>query len=121
MPTNERSARFDRDWESLSPGERDRFRRAVRNFVLDLASGSFRAGLRVKAVQGADGIFEMTWAPDGRATFQYGRGPSEGAHVIWRRVGSHREEGDLLFIPAMGTPIDGALVRELIDGDRHGR
>jgi AbrB family looped-hinge helix DNA binding protein len=32
-----------------------------------------------------------------------------------------REDGDLLFIPAMGTPIDGALVRELIDGDRHGR
>jgi hypothetical protein len=89
MPTYERSARFDRDWENLSADERDRFRRAVRNFVQDLASGSFRAGLRVKAVQGADGIFEMTWAPDGRATFQFGRGAGADTHVIWRRVGSH--------------------------------
>jgi AbrB family looped-hinge helix DNA binding protein len=32
-----------------------------------------------------------------------------------------REDGDLLVIPATGTPIDNALVRELIDADRHGR
>lgn len=32
-----------------------------------------------------------------------------------------REEGGLLFIPASGTPISAAAVRDLIDGDRHGR
>jgi AbrB family looped-hinge helix DNA binding protein len=32
-----------------------------------------------------------------------------------------REEGGLLVIPTTGAPIDGALVRELIDADRHGR
>jgi AbrB family looped-hinge helix DNA binding protein len=32
-----------------------------------------------------------------------------------------REDGGLLFIPAAGTPITGAAVRELIDADRHGR
>ena len=32
-----------------------------------------------------------------------------------------REKGDLLVIPAAGTPITGAAVRELIDADRHGR
>jgi AbrB family looped-hinge helix DNA binding protein len=32
-----------------------------------------------------------------------------------------RETAGLLFIPATGTSIDDALVRELIDGDRHGR
>ena len=32
-----------------------------------------------------------------------------------------REEGGLLFIPAAGTTITGETVRELIDGDRHGR
>jgi AbrB family looped-hinge helix DNA binding protein len=32
-----------------------------------------------------------------------------------------REEGDLLLIPAAGTPITTSLVRELIDADRHGR
>jgi hypothetical protein len=41
-------------------------------------------------VEGAEGIFEMTWAPDGRATFQYGQSIKAGEpHVIWRRVGSH--------------------------------
>jgi AbrB family looped-hinge helix DNA binding protein len=32
-----------------------------------------------------------------------------------------REEGGLLVIPATGARIDDALVRELIDADRHGR
>ena len=32
-----------------------------------------------------------------------------------------REEAGLLVIPATGTSIDDALVRELIDGDRYGR
>ena len=32
-----------------------------------------------------------------------------------------RDEGGLLVIPAGGDPIDSALVRELIDADRHGR
>lgn len=32
-----------------------------------------------------------------------------------------REDGGLLVIPAAGTPITGAAVRELIDADRHGR
>lgn len=35
-------------------------------------------------------MFEMTWAPDGRATFEYGEEQTEGEpHVIWRRVGTH--------------------------------
>ncbi|MEX2183658.1 MAG: AbrB/MazE/SpoVT family DNA-binding domain-containing protein [Chloroflexota bacterium] len=32
-----------------------------------------------------------------------------------------REEGDLLMIPSVGTPIDDAAVRDLIDADRHAR
>jgi len=31
----------------------------------------------------------MTWAPNGRATFQYGRSHGSGPHVIWRRFGTH--------------------------------
>ncbi len=58
--------------------------------MADLRAGRFRRGLRVKAVQGAAGIFEMTWAPDGRATFQYGEERRPGdRHVIWRRIGTH--------------------------------
>jgi hypothetical protein len=43
----------------------------------------------VKRIQGTDDIFEMTWAPDGRATFEYGTPEGSGAHVIWRRIGRH--------------------------------
>ena len=32
-----------------------------------------------------------------------------------------RDDGGLLFIPAAGTPINDAAVRELIDADRHKR
>ena len=32
----------------------------------------------------------MTWAADGRATFEYGDEVAEGEpHVLWRRVGTH--------------------------------
>ena len=49
------------------------FLAAVAQFVEDLrVGGPFRKGLRVKGVQGASGVFEITWADDGRATFQYG-------------------------------------------------
>ncbi len=32
-----------------------------------------------------------------------------------------KEERGLLFIPATGTQVTGAAIRELIDADRHGR
>jgi len=59
--------------------------------VHDLKTGQgFRKSLRVKGVQGHAGIFEMMWAPDGRATFAYGTSPIAGdVHIIWRRIGSH--------------------------------
>ena len=80
-----------RDYDDLSADEQRQFREAVAQFVEDLqAKRRFRKGLRVKGVRGSDGVFEMTWADDGRATFQYGNSIHEGeAHVIWRRVGSH--------------------------------
>lgn len=66
-----------------------RFRTAFSRFDADLAAGTFRRGLRVKRVQGTDSIFELSWAPDGRSTFEYGTPAGEGAHVIGRRIGRH--------------------------------
>ncbi|MGH3695333.1 MAG: hypothetical protein ACRDRX_15325 [Pseudonocardiaceae bacterium] len=44
----------------------------------------------MKSVQGWPGVWEMTWVPDGRATFEYGPEKHPGEpHVIWRRVGTH--------------------------------
>ena len=82
--------RFDRDWAGLTDAQRDLFRAAVVKFVADLRARSFRKGLRVKRVQGTAAIFEMTWAPDGRATFQFGDEVKKGEpHIIWRRIGTH--------------------------------
>jgi hypothetical protein len=90
VPTYEWLASFERDLGRLSSDERDLFQEAVTKFVEDLKSGCFRKGLRVKGLQSADGIFELTWANDGRATFQYGDPRLDGeAHIIWRRVGGH--------------------------------
>jgi hypothetical protein len=91
MPTYTKLPRFQKDFDQLSADDQELFRQAVEKFIEDLKRGrGFRPGLRVRGVQGAPGIYEMTWAPDGRATFNYGESLQEGeAHVVWRRVGSH--------------------------------
>jgi hypothetical protein len=91
MPTHEEEPLFWRDWAALSPVQRNQFSRAIQKIVADLRSmRRFRGGLRVKGVQGHPGIYEMTWASDGRATFSYGASPHSGdAHIIWRRIGTH--------------------------------
>lgn len=91
VPTYSWLARFGADFDALSERQQAAFLAAIEAFVADLSAGrGFRAGLRVKGVKGAVGIFEMTWAPDGRATFEYGAETVEGEpHIIWRRVGTH--------------------------------
>lgn len=91
MPTYQRLPRFDADWQKLADPERDRFRRAVRQFVDDLTAGRpFRSGLRVKRVRLTRDVFELTFAPDGRATWQYGSERRAGEpHIVWRRIGTH--------------------------------
>ncbi|MEO6349983.1 MAG: hypothetical protein ABIP53_04965 [Candidatus Limnocylindrales bacterium] len=89
MAWHERTTRFRRDWHGLVPEERNRFAVAFLKFDHDLAEGRFRVGLRVKRVQGTTGAFEMTWAANGRATFQYGEPESNEPHIVWRRIGTH--------------------------------
>ncbi|GHB29736.1 hypothetical protein [Streptomyces chryseus] len=95
MPTYETTPRFTTDLGRLTPEQRHRFRRTVAAFVDDLRTGGrFRAGLRVKRVQRASGIYELTWSmgtgPAGRATWEYGSAVRPGTpHVIWRRIGTH--------------------------------
>ncbi len=69
MPTYDVLESFRRDLEKLTPEQRNQ--------------------LRVP-VTGHDSIWELTWAADGRATFEFGaqRRPGE-AHVVWRRLGTH--------------------------------
>jgi hypothetical protein len=91
LPTFAWLARFRIDFDALTPAQQDAFLVAVTHLVEDLRSGTgFRSGLRVKGIRGATGIFELTWAHDGRATFEYGSRVVAGEpHIIWRRVGTH--------------------------------
>ena len=90
MPTHEERPQFRRDFDGLTREQQLAFLAALSRFIADLRRGHFRVGLRVKRVQGQAGVWEMTWAPDGRATFQYGAEVREGErHVIWRRIGTH--------------------------------
>ncbi|MGW2989763.1 hypothetical protein [Streptomyces goshikiensis] len=94
MPTYEALPRFTADLDRLTPEQRRRFRQTVAAFVDDLRTGRFRAGLRVKCVRCASGVYELTWSmgcgPAGRATWEYGPARRPGTqHVIWRRIGTH--------------------------------
>jgi len=91
MPTHEEEAQFLREFAALTSAQRARFLDAMRKMVNDLkAAQPFRPGLRVKGVQGHPGVFEMSWAPDGRATFHYGTPLRPGdSHIVWRRIGGH--------------------------------
>lgn len=91
MPTYAWLGWFRADFERLTTSQQAAFLIAVQHFAEDLQRDrTFRKGLRVKSIQGATGIFEMTWAANGQATFQYGDEVSRGEpHVVWRRVGTH--------------------------------
>lgn len=100
----ERTESFKSDYQRLSEVEREIFRAAARvfnaacdRFIETHDPSSWPAGLRVKGVVNAPGVFEMTWSfsgPDGRATWQWITvitvdGVSMPA-VRWRRLGGHK-------------------------------
>ncbi|MFE6459703.1 hypothetical protein ACFVP0_19880 [Streptomyces cinereoruber] len=92
MPTYEALPRCTADLDRLSPTQRWRFRRAVLEaFVPDLRTRRpFHPGLRIKGIRCAPGVYKLTWAPDGRATWCYGRARIAGdRHIVWRRIGTH--------------------------------
>jgi hypothetical protein len=92
------TASFLADYRRLSDDERALFREAVRLLNQayeqrgDRAFPQWPTSLRIRGVQGATGVWEMTWSftrPDGRATFSFITIAGELA-VRWRRVGDHR-------------------------------
>ena len=90
MPTYAVDDRFWNDFDRLTPLMQRRFLAARDQFVADLRAGVFRAGLRVKKLRGHRDTWELSFAPDGRATFEYAGPEIPGEpHVVWRRVGTH--------------------------------
>jgi hypothetical protein len=88
---------FRGDWSRLSEDEQRLFRDVLPRFneacdrIATDPSARFPASLRVKDVENAPGILEMTWSlsgPDGRATFEWVT-IDDARGLRWRRVGGH--------------------------------
>lgn len=88
---------FKADYKRLSQGDRAHFKKALADFITACdryalePSQVWPASLRVKDVESAPGIWEMTWSfsgPDGRATFEWVQVDDQLA-VRWRRIGDH--------------------------------
>ena len=89
---------FAADLRRLSAGELKLFRQAIRDDFVSAAErraadavAKWPKKLRVKNVEGAPGIWELTWSfsgPDGRATFEWIEIDGEPA-IRWRRVGGY--------------------------------
>ena len=94
----ERTERFKRDYRKLPESHREEFKKAVlEQFQPALERRESDPGkawppaLRVRGVEGAPGVWEMTWSftdPDGRATWEWVKIDGETG-IRWRRVGSH--------------------------------
>lgn len=90
MPTHKETDRFLAQHDRLTLRERTAFKVAVRKFVHDLRTQQFRKGLRVKKLKGHPTEWEITWADDGRAVFEYGPSVLPGhPHVVWLHIGGH--------------------------------
>lgn len=93
---------FEAGYKKLSDREKRLFGEAVRKFNRACDEALARGGrprwpkaLRVKDIEGAPGIWEMTWSfsgPDGRATREW-TSVEHGGEVVpvvcWRRIGGH--------------------------------
>ena len=85
---------FRGDRKRLSEGERRLVGEVIPTFVAACdryaadPNTAWPASLRVKDVEGAPGVLEMTWSfsgPDGRATFEWVQMDGQLA-VRWRRI-----------------------------------
>ncbi|MCK9920359.1 hypothetical protein MXD61_00255 [Frankia sp. AgPm24] len=91
MPTYEQVARFMAEYARLTSEQRWAFRRAVALFREGLETGQFHPSLGVKGFRSESGVFELRWAKDGRALWEYGDPVPgrDGPHVRWLRIGTH--------------------------------
>jgi hypothetical protein len=87
---------FDADFKRLKPEHRATFRQVLRTKFIPACTAlaadptaDWPKSLRVKSIQGAPGVLEMTWSfasPDGRATFEL---VTVDLRCRWRRIGDH--------------------------------
>ena len=92
MPTFDRLALFKREYRRLTPEQQARFKVTVAKLIAALSQTPPRVPGEplVNPLAGHRGVYELRFAPDGRATFTFAPPVREGnPHVIWRRIGGH--------------------------------
>jgi hypothetical protein len=92
VPTFQSLARFDREFRRMPRELPAAFLAMLPTFIAAprTTPPTFPPALWVKRVHGRQDVWEITFAPDGRATFEYGDQVIPHApHIIWRRVGTH--------------------------------
>lgn len=80
---------FWREWRKLTLAQQRLFEAAWRaiNASLDAGRGLPPPPL-VQKMSGYD-VYEVRWAPNGRATFHQEQGDQGTLIVVWRRIGDH--------------------------------
>ena len=90
MPTHDETEAFSESTGGLALNSRRNFAAVCCSSVMAWGSGHFHPSLRIKRYKREPGVWEMSWAPDGRATFKYGEELTPGSpHIVWLRIGSH--------------------------------
>jgi len=92
VPTFDRLALFKREYRRLTPEQQARFKVAVAKLIAALSQTPPRVPGEplVNPLAGHRGVYELRFAPDGRATFTFAAAVRDGQpHVIWRRIGGH--------------------------------
>jgi hypothetical protein len=105
-PTFDRLAQFKRDYEKLTPSQREQFRAAVKKFVAPFSTtppGDVGDPL-VRKLKEHAGYYELRFARGARAIYTFGRAIRRGQpHVVWCRIGS---DAALDQPPAICSPTD---------------
>ena len=85
MPINkiEITNRFKREFKKLSNSDKNSFEKQINTFM-DNPNPPYHPSLRIKKIQGTNGIFEMTITMGVRLTFEFGEDK-----IILRNIGEH--------------------------------
>lgn len=91
MPYYDSLPLFDKEFSKLAPEQRRAFMAAVRKIIDSLTAGQGFPSPPLVQKMSAYNLYEVRWAADGRATFEYAYDAALQAHkVLWRRIGDHK-------------------------------
>jgi hypothetical protein len=89
MPKYDRLQQFMREWRKLTSAQQQQFEAAWRAIAVALSlTKALPPPPLVQKMSGQE-IYEVRWAPDGRATFHIEHDANGEQIIVWRRIGDH--------------------------------